>query len=100
MKQQIADKHVDPHGLTILIPSQPVFALSPYCSVASGEAINTNFVVFGLTRPGLGPEIYSTRGEHANNYTTDAILNPHNHIKGQLGIMILSLISTNLHFIC
>ena len=30
----------------------------------SGEATNTNFNVFGLTRPGLEPIIYSTRGEH------------------------------------
>jgi hypothetical protein len=33
-----------------LIPSQPVFALSPYCCMLSGEATNTNFIVFGLTR--------------------------------------------------
>jgi hypothetical protein len=100
MKQHIAGKHVDPPGLTILIPSQPICALSPDCSVASGEAINTNFVVFGLTRPGLAFEIYRTRGEHANKYTTDAVLNPQNHVMGQLGIMILSLISTNLYFLC
>jgi hypothetical protein len=39
----------------------------------SGEATNTNFIVFGLTQPGLEPTIYHTRGEHANHYTTDAI---------------------------
>ena len=33
----------------ILILSQPVFALSPSCCVLSGEATNTNFIVFGLT---------------------------------------------------
>jgi hypothetical protein len=33
----------------------------------SGEAANTNFIVFGLTRPGFEPTIYRTRGEHANN---------------------------------
>jgi hypothetical protein len=38
-----------------------------------GEATNTNFIVFGLTRPGLDPTIYHTRGEHANHYTTDAV---------------------------
>jgi hypothetical protein len=49
-----------PLGHIILIPSQPVFALSPYCCVISGEASNTNFIVFGLTRPGLEPTIYCT----------------------------------------
>jgi len=29
LKQQSADKHVDPLGHIILIPSQPVFALTP-----------------------------------------------------------------------
>jgi hypothetical protein len=27
----------------------------------SGEAINTNFIVFSLTRPGLKPTIYRTK---------------------------------------
>jgi hypothetical protein len=40
----------------------------------SGEATtNTNFIVFGLTRSGLEPTIYSTRGEHANHYTKVAV---------------------------
>jgi hypothetical protein len=30
-------------------------------------------IVFGLTRPGLEPTIYRTRGEHANDYATDAV---------------------------
>jgi hypothetical protein len=29
--------------------SQPVFALTPDCGLLSGEAANTNFIVFGLT---------------------------------------------------
>jgi hypothetical protein len=29
----------------------------------SGEATNAKFIVFGLTRPGLKPTIYHTRGE-------------------------------------
>jgi len=41
--------------------------------VLSGEATNTNFIVFGLARPGLEPTIYRTRGKHANDYTTDAV---------------------------
>ena len=39
----------------------------------SGEATNTNFIVFGLTRPGLESTIYHTRSEYANHYTTDAV---------------------------
>jgi hypothetical protein len=41
--------------------------------VLSGEATNTNFLVFGLTRSGLKLTIYCTRGEHANHYVTDAV---------------------------
>jgi hypothetical protein len=40
----------------------------------SGEATNTNIVVFGLIRPVFEPTIYRTRGEHANHYTTDAVM--------------------------
>jgi hypothetical protein len=38
--------------------------------VLSGEAKNTNFIVFGLTRSGfeLEPTTYRTRGKHANHY--------------------------------
>ena len=39
----------------------------------SGQATNINFIGFGLTRPGLEPTIYRTRGEHANHYATDAV---------------------------
>ena len=39
----------------------------------SREATNTNLIVFGLTRQGLEPTIYCTRGEHGNHYTTDAV---------------------------
>ena len=35
-------KHVTPPGNIILIPNQPVFALSPICCLVSGEEINTN----------------------------------------------------------
>ena len=38
-----------------------------------GEATHTNFIVLGLTRPGLEPTIYRTRGEHDNHYTTDDV---------------------------
>jgi hypothetical protein len=71
---QSADKHVAPLGHIIPIPSQPVFALSPYCCMLSGEATNINFIVFDLTKPGLKPTIYRIRGEHASHHTTDAVL--------------------------
>ena len=50
LKQKSADRHVAPLGHIILIPCQSVFALSPYCCVLSGNATNTNFIVFDLTR--------------------------------------------------
>jgi hypothetical protein len=53
-------------GHIILIP---VFAIYPYCCILSGEATNTNFIVFDLTQLGLEPMIYRTRGKHANHYT-------------------------------
>ena len=71
---QPAGKHVAPLWHIILIPSQPVFALSPWCCVLGGEATNIIFVVFGLTRPGLEPTIYRTRGEHVNHYATDVVI--------------------------
>jgi len=37
-----------------------------YVSVLSGEATDTNFIVFGLTRSGIDPTVYHTLGEHAN----------------------------------
>jgi hypothetical protein len=38
----------------------------------SGEATDTNCIVFGLTRSGLEHTIYHIRGEHAIHYTIDA----------------------------
>jgi hypothetical protein len=37
----------------------------------SEEATTTNFIGFGLTRPGLELMIYLNGGEHANRYTND-----------------------------
>jgi hypothetical protein len=48
-------------------------SLFPYCYVHSGEATNTNCLVFNFTRLGLEPTIYRTRGEHANHYTIVAV---------------------------
>jgi hypothetical protein len=57
----------------IVIPNQPVITLTPLCCVLSGEATNTNFIIFGLTRPGIEPTIYRIRDEHATHYTTNAV---------------------------
>jgi hypothetical protein len=40
----------------------------------SGEATNTNFIVFGLTRSWLETTIYRTRSEHTNDYATNAVM--------------------------
>ena len=40
----------------------------------SGEVAHSNFIVFGLTRLGIEPAIYRTPWEHANRYTTDAVI--------------------------
>jgi hypothetical protein len=42
--------------------------------VLSGVVTNTNFKDFGLTRPGIEPTTYRTRGEHASHYATDAVM--------------------------
>jgi hypothetical protein len=53
------------------LQSQPVFALSPQCLA---EKQQIPILVFGLTQSTLDPMIYRTRGEHANHYTTDAVI--------------------------
>ena len=42
--------------------------------VIRGEATNTNIIVFGLSRSGLEPMFYRTRGEHVNHYTNDVVI--------------------------
>ena len=37
-------------------------------------ATNTNFIVFGLTRPGFESTIYHTQDKHATHYATDEVL--------------------------
>jgi hypothetical protein len=49
--------------------SQPVFVLSPYCCVLSGETINTHFIVFWFTLWGLKTHNLL----HPNHYTSDAV---------------------------
>jgi hypothetical protein len=70
-------QHVSPVGHIILIPSQQDFDFFfiSLMLLLNGEATNTNFIVFHLTRPWLEPTIYHTRFENANYYTTDAVYN-------------------------
>jgi hypothetical protein len=42
--------------------------------VKTEETTQTNFIVFGLTWPGLEHMIYHTLGEIYNHYTTDAVV--------------------------
>ena len=60
LKQQSAGRHVTPLRHIFLIPRQPVFVLTPYCSMLRREAANTNFTAFSLTRLELKPTIYCT----------------------------------------
>jgi hypothetical protein len=46
----------------MLIPSQ--ISIHSYSIKLSGEAANTNFIVFDLTRQRLEPMIYRAGGEH------------------------------------
>ena len=64
LKQQSVCRHVSPLRHIILILSQPVFALTPWCC---GEATNTNFIVFGLTRLRCEPTIHTYTHMHVNH---------------------------------
>ena len=70
LKQQSADRHVAPLGHIILIPSRPVL-LNAAC-LPEKQHISI-CIVFGMTRQGLEPTIYRTRGEHSNHYATDVV---------------------------
>ena len=73
LKQQSADRHVAPLGHVILIPSdQSLFFLFNAACLPEKQQISI-CIVFGMTRPGLEPTIYRTRGEHSNHYATDAV---------------------------
>jgi hypothetical protein len=56
LKQQSVNRHVSPLKTLSCFWAKPVFALSPKCCVLSGEAANTNFIVFDLSRPGSNPQ--------------------------------------------
>jgi len=67
------DMSLHSDALYCMNPTQKAFVLSSLCCVLNGETINTNCIVFGLTRPELEPTIYRTRVEHANDYATNAV---------------------------
>ena len=69
LKQQYEHRHVDPFGHIIFIPNPLGFALTPICCVLSEETANTNFIVFGLNRPGFEP----MWGEHENHNSIDVV---------------------------
>jgi hypothetical protein len=47
------NSHVAPLWHIVLNNGQPVFTLTPYCCMINVERVNSNFMVFGLIRPGL-----------------------------------------------
>jgi hypothetical protein len=55
LKQPSSGRHIAILGHIIAIPSQTAFALTHARGVRLREVTNTNFTVFGLTLPGLGP---------------------------------------------
>ena len=74
LKQQSTGGHVAPLGHIILIPSQPVFALSPLCCVLSGEATNTIFSLwFDSTGARTHDLSHSRRARYNRHYATDAV---------------------------
>ena len=77
LKQRCVDGNAAPLGHIIPIPNQPVFSL--LCCVLSGEAVNTNFIVFSLFWPGRKLTIYRIQCDLVNHYTSD-VLWPSDHI--------------------
>jgi hypothetical protein len=71
LKQQSAGRHVSPLGYWIHYPDSEQTSLSPYCYLPSGETINTNFIVFGLTRPGLEPQSTAFKTLQKRNHNID-----------------------------
>ena len=57
----------------------------------SGDATNTYFIFYVLTRSGLEPTIYPTRGEHANQYATDAAKLSFDHADYPATLILISL---------
>jgi hypothetical protein len=106
LKQLSPGRHVTPLGHIILNPSQPVFALTPKCCMLSGEATNTNVIVFGLSGQRLGPTVYCTRSEDAIHYIIDTCTSIMNEIYYYFEISSLpptpneKNIKVRVHLIC
>ena len=71
LKHQSTERHVA--HLRLIFPTLETARFCFYslmlCVLShSGEATNTNFIVFGLTQRGIETMIYHTRGNHANHY--------------------------------
>jgi hypothetical protein len=61
-------------GHIILIPSQPVAALTPSKCLLRGEAVNTILLLRGFDLTvGIEPTISCTRFEYAYHYTLDTV---------------------------
>ena len=71
LKQQSVDRHVTPlgHITSWFWANQSLLFLLNVACLEEKQQIPIS--VFGLTRLGLDPTIYCTRGEHANHYITD-----------------------------
>ena len=72
LKQQSAGRHID--TLFWFLTNQSLFRLLNVACLAEKQQLSSLYVI-GLTQPGLEPTIYSTRDEHVNHNTTDAIYN-------------------------
>lgn len=58
MKQLSSGRHVAPLRHIIMIPTTPVFALTPVSWALRGKATNTNVIVFELTNQPTSVQIY------------------------------------------
>ena len=77
LKEQFMSRHVASLWQSIVIESQPLFALTPWCSLLSRETVNTDVIVFGLT---CNLTIYHTQDERANHHTTDVVYHKHIYV--------------------
>ena len=63
MKQQSTGRHVAPLWYIIMIPSQPVTAVTPQWRMLNGESAKTNLIVIGLTLPVFEPTKWLATGQ-------------------------------------
>ena len=90
---------MSPHSDTLSwFRANPSLLLLINAACLAEKATNTNVIVFGLTRSGLEPTIYRTRGEHANHYTTDAVTTNRAYSQSKMCVILTATkISTNCH---